>query len=221
MYIDMFKFKTLHSYSIKTDYLIAVSQDIDRTYARFKLLELLPPDIVLKVETSILEFTLITMTFKKFNINIISNIYNDKLKDIYNNLDPNNKYIQNKTLLDNVINNCMLIIIWPFPSPLPTIGYDYNAIELFKPISIFTLVESFFNQSGAAGSEIFHNEYLINNHLQYNKEHITIATHTEHKNVIYKMILLLNKDYPSIKPINLPTKVEGNPKFHASECIIC
>merc|ERR1711959_829215 len=79
--------------------------DIDRESARMKLLNLLPPDIVLKVETSILEFTLITMTFKKFNINIFSNIYNDKLNDIYNNLDPNNKYIQNKTLLYAVVNN--------------------------------------------------------------------------------------------------------------------
>jgi DNA-directed RNA polymerase subunit M/transcription elongation factor TFIIS len=61
-------------------------------------------DIALKVEFSIFEFALIYTINKNLPFDYINAVYIDKINDIQQNLNPNNK-INNKTLLPSIINN--------------------------------------------------------------------------------------------------------------------
>jgi len=104
-YLDIFCFKTTASKSINVEFLTYSLKNIDRTKAILVLMDHIPADIAIKVELSILEFTLITVTFDKLCTEMIKIMYADKLKDICMNLDINNKYINNKTLKNSLVNN--------------------------------------------------------------------------------------------------------------------
>jgi len=73
-------------------------------------------DIALKIEFSIFEFTLIYIINKNLPFDYINAVYLDKINDIKQNLDPNNK-IANKTLLHSIMSNSINPLTVAFLSP--------------------------------------------------------------------------------------------------------
>lgn len=104
-YIDVFEFKTHMSGSIKEDLFKYVVANINPLRNQFllKLSEVIPINLAYIIEIGILESTLIYVTDNKIMYNITFNIYKDKFNDIWQNLDTNNKRIDNQTLNSNII----------------------------------------------------------------------------------------------------------------------
>jgi DNA-directed RNA polymerase subunit M/transcription elongation factor TFIIS len=98
-YLDLFKFKTNESNNIKLDYLqFAIGLKLDRTKSIFQFMKFVNADVAIKIEMGILEYTLIKVSSEKITYEFITNIYNDKVRDISANLDMSNKRINNLTL---------------------------------------------------------------------------------------------------------------------------
>ncbi len=103
-YLDLFKFKTNESNNIKLEYLQYVMKlNLDRTKSILQFMNFVNAEMAVKIETGILEYTLIKVSSEKIVPEFIDNIYHDKIRDIYVNLDTSNKRINNKTLTPSLI----------------------------------------------------------------------------------------------------------------------
>ena len=67
-----------------------------------------------------------------------------------------------------IVGNCLLLLNWCNPNDSE---YDFEAIQLLKPIAFISIYESFLGDSGAAGGEKFFK--YIHNTDEYNLIHLT------------------------------------------------
>ena len=103
-HLNKYNFITLNSKDITYELLKKAETVIDRSIAIKKLEKYVEWFIALEIEKGIFEFSLIKIVIDKLQINFVENIYLAKLQDICDNLDINNKRIDNQTLLP-MINN--------------------------------------------------------------------------------------------------------------------
>lgn len=104
-YMDIFRFKFQASVSVKEEllkYAINIIFPIRRHFIN-ELTKYIPLYLAYDLENGILEYSLITVTNDKLMNDFVLNIYSDKFSDICKNLDINNKNINNKTLLPNLL----------------------------------------------------------------------------------------------------------------------
>uniref|UniRef100_A0A6C0EB08 TFIIS-type domain-containing protein n=1 Tax=viral metagenome TaxID=1070528 RepID=A0A6C0EB08_9ZZZZ len=102
-YKKKFNFMTSASSDIKVDFIKYAETNLDRKSAVLKLDKYCKRiDFSYELENGIFEFTLVHATNNEINKELIPLIYNDKLNDICDNLDPDNKRINNKTLLESL-----------------------------------------------------------------------------------------------------------------------
>lgn len=158
---------------------------------------------------------------------------NQKLQNKLILVDPNpnsfteypkdNKYLKvNHDTVDDmvkirpeIVNNCVLLLIWTPPTKYPyisavdnTIGFDYKAVEILKPKSIICLYEIYKNKdTGCAGS--FAMSKLLKNPELYNYKEICTTEYVFNGNTFFGNI------YPKITWLAL--KGSRIPKM--KECI--
>lgn len=105
-YMKMFEFKTSASIIIKKSIIHFAINNIDRNASLFLLATLVGFNNASNIEQGIIEYTLIRVSNMCPDIpEFAINIYDNKVSDIYNNLDVKNVRINNKTLYSAVINH--------------------------------------------------------------------------------------------------------------------
>jgi transcription elongation factor S-II len=97
-------FKTHESTSIHENLLHYVLKDFDRMEGIITLSKYFPYKIAKKINTSILESTLIYVSAKNYVDDMVDCIYNQKLQSFINNIDDTNNMIENNNLYDTLIN---------------------------------------------------------------------------------------------------------------------
>ena len=102
VYAKMFNFRTLESSNIKLQYLKYTVKKINRIDSILKLITYINPSLAFSIENGILEHTLLYVNDNKYDPDFILYIYNEKVKDICNNLDLNNVRINNQTLFKSL-----------------------------------------------------------------------------------------------------------------------
>jgi len=103
-YVNRCKFKTRNSNDIKYSLLLMAEKVIDRKNAIQKLHERVGVyHIVDQIEKGLFEFALVNITVNDIQDHYVEHVYNDKLNDLYDNLDVNNKHICNTTLLPMIL----------------------------------------------------------------------------------------------------------------------
>jgi len=100
-FINLFHFITENSKDITCDLLIYAIKSLNRKNALNKLSKYINILDAIEIEKGIFEFSLITVTINNFDYSLIVAIYQDKLNDMCANLDPTNKKINNKTLIES------------------------------------------------------------------------------------------------------------------------
>lgn len=104
-YSKLFNFKTSGSKIIRKDVMIYVIKNFKRSDAILKIAKYVDLRSADKIESGILEETMIRTSNEKPDVIDISNsIYEDRVRDICINLDRNNKKINNQTLQPSVMN---------------------------------------------------------------------------------------------------------------------
>lgn len=117
-YRKIFDFISQGSSSITVESIKYALKNIDRKDARAKLFKVMPfENIVEDIEKSIFEFSLVNATVNDFPNNYITMIYQDKLNTIYDNLDTNNKRIDNQTLNLSILEDRVNPLYVPFLPP--------------------------------------------------------------------------------------------------------
>lgn len=140
--------------------------------------------------------------------------YNKTLKKSF--IEP--KYPTTEVLIENdntVIGNCILILNWCPPNES---DFDYQAVQLLKPVAIFTTLEKFNGGFGAGGGLNFHN-YLDrqNEDKVYKQVHITKLTESSMDFQIQWWQLFDLQNSPNL--IDLPHSVKSkrtNPEVNCS-----
>jgi len=103
-YVRNFDFITGYAENITYELLKYAEKNIDRKAARDEINKYVKYDFIsYDIERSIFEFALISVTNNGVPIEYVEYVYNDKLYEICINLDKNNKDINNKTLLDSIL----------------------------------------------------------------------------------------------------------------------
>jgi DNA-directed RNA polymerase subunit M/transcription elongation factor TFIIS len=103
-YVRNFDFITGYAENITYELLKYSEKNIDRKSARDEINKFVKYDFIsYDIERSIFEFALISVTNNGSPIEYVEYVYNDKLYEICINLDKNNKDINNKTLLDSIL----------------------------------------------------------------------------------------------------------------------
>lgn len=104
-YVSRYGFKTKNSSDIKYSLMIIAENNIDRNHARQLLKKYVEFDhIAYEIEKGLFEFALIHVTIdKSIQDHFVVPVYTDKLHTICDNLDINNKIINNKTLLPTIL----------------------------------------------------------------------------------------------------------------------
>lgn len=156
-------FKTIESDKLNIDYVITANNILDRN----KIFELLSHIdnvyLIIQIEKSIFEFTLNYIINKNLNHNMIEDVYYNKLFFICGNLEENDN-IDNKTLLNNLLNNVIPPEYIAFLTP------QHLHSERWKPISNkFLAKEKTLNN--ITFTDIYkcnkcHNKKFIVSHLQ-------------------------------------------------------
>ena len=107
-YVNRYKFKTKNSSDIKYNLLIEAEKCIDRNIGREELQKYIVMEhIVDQIEKGLFEFSLIHVTINKLQYHFVENTYMHKLNDLCVNLNPDNEYVENFTLLPNVIDGIL------------------------------------------------------------------------------------------------------------------
>ena len=102
-FLSFFEFRTEHSRDFEIDTIKLLTSAVNRKDSHQKLLYYVKYFIFAEqIEQGIFEFTLTTVTKDNILPQLAANIYEDKLNDICKNLDMNDEYILNKTLLPSV-----------------------------------------------------------------------------------------------------------------------
>lgn len=103
-YVRNFDFITGYAENITYELLKYSEKNIDRKAARDEINKYVKYNFIsYDIERSIFEFALISVTNNGSPIEYVEYVYNDKLYEICINLDKNNKDINNKTLLDSIL----------------------------------------------------------------------------------------------------------------------
>jgi len=103
-YVRNFDFITGYAENITYELLKYSEKNIDRKSARDEINKYVKYDFIsYDIERSIFEFALISVTNNGSPIEYVEYVYNDKLYEICINLDKDNKDINNKTLLDSIL----------------------------------------------------------------------------------------------------------------------
>ena len=102
-YLDLFQFRTKESNNIVLEYLEYAISEIDRTKSIFQFMKFVNADIATKLEARILEYTLIKASYDKITPDFITNIYNDKIRDVLSNIDRSNERVSNQSLTPSLI----------------------------------------------------------------------------------------------------------------------
>jgi|688.fasta_scaffold156205_3 DNA-directed RNA polymerase subunit M/transcription elongation factor TFIIS len=103
-YVRNFDFITGYAENITYELLKYAEKNIDRKSARNEINKYVKYDFIsYDIERSIFEFALISVTNNASTIEYVEYVYNDKLHEICINLDKDNKNINNKTLLDSIL----------------------------------------------------------------------------------------------------------------------
>lgn len=101
--LKIFKFKYIDTKLLTVDHLL---YKLDRLYAIEQLQKYIKNYYIsIQVEKGLYEFSLNYTIKHKFDCDYILYTYLDKLHDLCNNLDINNKHINNQTLLPLILNN--------------------------------------------------------------------------------------------------------------------
>lgn len=117
-YINKFNFKTRGSIDINHGLLTYAVLNIDRKKAIEMLSKLIDNVyIVRQIEKGIFEFALINININNYNITFVTSIYYSKLNDICDNVDTNNKHINNTTLLNSLYSGTIQPFFLAFMSP--------------------------------------------------------------------------------------------------------
>lgn len=115
-YLKLYNFKLSASHNIN-EQLFSIISSLDRNKALFRLMDYVDPYIAEQLEMGIFEYTLIRMTNDNLPSDFINGVYNDKLQDIIQNIDPDNLRIQNKTLRPALLKQHINPQLVPFLSP--------------------------------------------------------------------------------------------------------
>lgn len=99
-----YNFITENCIDIKDNIIQHAENMLERATNQIKLNEYINNiEIAFKIETSIFEFTLIYCLNNNLSNNFLKTVYDDKMNNIIENLNPNSK-LGNVTLLDNILN---------------------------------------------------------------------------------------------------------------------
>ena len=103
---EQLNFKTLRSQSIKLDVIEYAITLLDREKTILRLMDFVDIYTAEKIEGGIFEYSLLILTEDpNRSREFLDIIYQDTFKNIIKNLDINNKYVQNKTLLPAITKN--------------------------------------------------------------------------------------------------------------------
>lgn len=115
--IDKISFMTDNVQSINIKKIQFLEANIDRPNTISKLATLLKDiDTAFKIEAGVFEFTLVYCTTKNYIAKLMPAVYNDKIYELSQNLNPDN-FVQNKTLINAIqegkINPQMIAFLKP------------------------------------------------------------------------------------------------------------
>lgn len=117
MYYKLFDFKYCSS-DISIDLLKYAKSNLNRTDAIQQIKIYVQWEIfAYPIEQSIFEYSLILVTTHNLQNKMLNNVYHDKINDICANLDINNTFVNNKTLLSLIMNFKIDPYILAFLSP--------------------------------------------------------------------------------------------------------
>lgn len=95
---DKIKFMTDNMKTIPVAKIMFLETNVNRADTISKIAKLLKDiDTAFRIEAGVFEFTLVYSSTRNYILNIMPSIYNDKIFDLMQNLNPNNP-VQNKTL---------------------------------------------------------------------------------------------------------------------------
>lgn len=139
-YISVHNFKTKNSSDIKNSLMMMAYKLLDRDIAVKELLKYVKyPHIAIIIEKGLFEFSLINVTINKLQHNMINMIYMDKLYDLCGNLDIDDKKIDNKTLLNVVMQSEFDSYFLSFLSPEQLHPKRWSDIVLKKQLQYDTV----------------------------------------------------------------------------------
>lgn len=101
-YLRKYYFVTDNSRDIKLKLILEAEKTIDREKAIKELSKYVPNFLAKQIEKGLFEFSLITVTFNNYQDYFVKSIYEDKLYDLCVNLDKNNEYVNNQTLIETI-----------------------------------------------------------------------------------------------------------------------
>lgn len=117
-YVNNFRFKTRNSNDIKYNLLVKAEEIINRQDAIKKLMKYVKFEhIAYQIEKGLYEFSLIHVTINNIQDHYVENVYLDKLHDLCSNLDINDEYVCNETLIHTVLNGKFNPYFLAFLSP--------------------------------------------------------------------------------------------------------
>jgi DNA-directed RNA polymerase subunit M/transcription elongation factor TFIIS len=103
--IDKFEFKNQHVNDVTIDLLLYADKHIDKSKALEQIKKYIKWDLFADyIERGIFEHAIIFVHTNGFPVPMLVNIYLDKLNDICANLDQTNKFIDNQTLKQSILN---------------------------------------------------------------------------------------------------------------------
>jgi DNA-directed RNA polymerase subunit M/transcription elongation factor TFIIS len=136
----LLNFKTKNSLDINMDLILYSFTCINRCESIKKIQEIIKNnDISYSLERGIYEFSLLHITNLNLNYNLLQSVYNDKLYDLYCNLDIHDKKINNKTLLPTILEKNIDPHFVAFLSPEQLHPMRWNDIILKKQKTADTL----------------------------------------------------------------------------------
>jgi len=115
-YLDKYNFITPCSKDIKPDLLVQANL-IDRTIGITQLEKYIEWFYAYEIEKGIFEFSLVKIIIDKLPFDFVKYIYMDKLHDICENINRNNKFIDNQTLVPLIMDKNFKPFYVAFLSP--------------------------------------------------------------------------------------------------------
>ena len=128
--LSLYNFKTHNSTDIKIKLLDMANTSINRFKSRNKLNLIINDTIIAhEMEKGIYEFSLIYVTSNKLAHHFIQNVYNDKLNELYDNLDPKNKHIKYDEFMAFVKGDILNCYFSAFLSPMQMFPSNWSSIS--------------------------------------------------------------------------------------------
>ena len=114
----IYNFRSLSADTIKQAVMMYGLQNIDRVWGINMLASFVPITKAYDLVKGIIEVSLISVSVENLDaIEFTTNQYRSRVIDLYNNLDPNNERIANKTLRPAIINGDLEAYYVPFMTP--------------------------------------------------------------------------------------------------------